>query len=95
MVEFGQGRNVAFYPNDYSVYLSALNEPKTPAWGEPTRLKKGTPAWAVRDLANGTVCLVSYHTVVSVFAGGQVRHLGKWSQTTTRHQKLFEEHCRG
>lgn len=35
--------------------------------------------------------LLSYSTVVSVSKNGKVEHFGKWSQTTTRHQKEFEK----
>ena len=87
--EFGTGRNVQFAPNDYSKYLGELNDPKIPEWGTPERLKAGTPAWKVFDKANGVWCCVSYNTVVSVYDGASVRDLGKWSMTTTRHQKMF------
>lgn len=89
--EMGEGRGVTFRVCDYSAYLNALNQPKTPVWGEPERLKRGTPAWKVRDTANGLTVLVSYNTVVSVWDGHEVRHLGKWSLTTSRHQRLFEQ----
>ena len=91
MVGFGEGRNVGFAPSHYEEYLAALVEPRQPVWGTPVRLKKGTPAWAVKDEANGLLCLVSYYTVVSFKAGNAVRHLGKWSMTTTRHQKMFAD----
>ena len=42
------------------------------------------------DHENGVVELQSYSTIVSRCINGKVRHLGKWSQTTTRHQKEFE-----
>ena len=87
--DFGTGRRVQFAPNDYSKYLGELNDPKTPVWGTPERLKAGTPAWKVFDRANGLWCCVSYNTVVSVYDGARVRELGKWSMTTTRHQKMF------
>ena len=87
--DFGTGRSVQFGPNDYSKYLDELNDPKTPVWGTPERLKAGTPAWKVFDKANGVWCCVSYNTVVSVYDGARVRDLGKWSMTTTRHQRMF------
>lgn len=46
-------------------------------------------AWVVRDTANGLTCLQSYRTIVSVMLGGHVRHLGKWTRTTSRHQCRF------
>ena len=39
---------------------------------------------------NGVLELMSYSTIVSRCENGKVQHLGKWSQTTTRHQKEFE-----
>ena len=44
----------------------------------------------VIDYGNGTIELQSYSTIVSRCIDGVVEHLGKWSQTTTRHQKEFE-----
>ena len=44
----------------------------------------------VIDRENGTIELYSYDTLVSQCVNGNVTHLGKWSQTTTRHQKEFE-----
>lgn len=46
-------------------------------------------AWIVKDIANGIVCLQSYATIVSVACGPTVRHLGKWSRTTSGHQSRF------
>lgn len=43
----------------------------------------------VIDHENGTVELQSYDTIVSRCVNGVVEHLGKWSQTTTRHQNEF------
>lgn len=40
---------------------------------------------------NGKLELLSYNTIVSVCENGIVTHLGKWSPTTTRHQKEFEK----
>lgn len=45
----------------------------------------------VVDYENGTLELVSYSTVVSRCVDGVVEHLGKWSQTTSRHQREFEK----
>lgn len=39
---------------------------------------------------NGVLYLLSYNTVVSQCKNGIVEHFGKWSQTTTRHQREFE-----
>lgn len=44
----------------------------------------------VIDYENGRQELRSYQTIVSRCINGVVEHLGKWSQTTTRHQKEFE-----
>ena len=40
---------------------------------------------------NGVVELQSYNTIVSRCVNGVVEHLGKWSQTTSRHQREFEK----
>lgn len=45
----------------------------------------------VIDYENGRQELRSYQTIVSRCQNGVVEHLGKWSQTTTRHQKEFEK----
>lgn len=39
----------------------------------------------------GVYYLMSYSTIVSESRHGVVKHYGKWSQTTTRHQKEFEK----
>lgn len=39
----------------------------------------------------GNKYLLSYSTIVSICKNGKIEHLGKWSQTTTRHQKEFEK----
>lgn len=44
----------------------------------------------VIDYENGMLELRSYSTIVSRCVNGVVEHLGKWSQTTSRHQKEFE-----
>ena len=44
----------------------------------------------VIDYENGILELRSYSTIVSRCENGVVEHLGKWSQTTSRHQKEFE-----
>ena len=43
------------------------------------------------DYKNGTFELQSYNTIVSRCINGKVEELGKWSQTTTRHQKEFRK----
>ena len=43
----------------------------------------------VIDHENGTFELQSYNTIVSRCINGKVEELGKWSNTTTRHQKEF------
>lgn len=45
----------------------------------------------VIDYENGRQELRSYQTIVSKCTNGVVEHLGKWSQTTTRHQREFEK----
>lgn len=45
----------------------------------------------VIDYENGTLELQSYNTIVSRCVNGKVEELGKWSQTTTRHQKEFRK----
>ena len=45
----------------------------------------------VIDHENGTIELQSYDTIVSRCVNGKVEELGKWSQTTTRHQKEFRK----
>ena len=43
------------------------------------------------DHENGVVELQSYNTIVSRCVDGVVEHLGRWSQTTSRHQREFEK----
>lgn len=45
----------------------------------------------VIDYGDGTYDLQSYSTIVSHCENGIVTHLGRWSQTTSRHQKEFEK----
>ena len=45
----------------------------------------------IRDYGFGQYELLSYGTVVSVCQNGEVARLGKWSRTTSRHQKEFEK----
>lgn len=45
----------------------------------------------VIDHGDGTLELMSYSTIVSRCVNGVVEHLGKWSQTTSRHQREFEK----
>ena len=45
----------------------------------------------VIDYGNGKTDLLSYDTIVSTAENGKVTHLGKWSNTTTRHQREFEK----
>lgn len=45
----------------------------------------------VIEYANGHKMLQSYETIVSdCDASGNVTHRGKWSMTTSRHQREFE-----
>lgn len=45
----------------------------------------------VIDHGNGFYQLQSYDTIVSECRDGKVKHLGKWSMTTSRHQREFEK----
>ena len=45
----------------------------------------------VIDYENGTIELQSYDTIVSRCINGKVEELGRWSMTTTRHQKEFRK----
>ena len=45
----------------------------------------------VIDHENGTLELLSYNTIVSRCVNGKVEELGKWSNTTTRHQREFRK----
>lgn len=45
----------------------------------------------VIDHENGIIELQSYDTIVSRCINGKVEELGKWSSTTTRHQKEFRK----
>lgn len=49
----------------------------------------------VIDHGNGVLELQSYSTIVSRCVNGAVEHLGKWSATTTRHQREFERQFGG
>ena len=40
---------------------------------------------------SGKIYLRSYDTIVSECENGVVKHYGKYSQTTSRHQKEFEK----
>lgn len=40
---------------------------------------------------NNIFYLLSYNTIVSQCKNGIVEHFGKWSSTTSRHQKEFEK----
>ena len=44
----------------------------------------------VLDYGGGVYELQSYDTIVSRCEDGKVTHLGRWSQTTSRHQREFE-----
>lgn len=45
----------------------------------------------VIEYSDGSHALKSYNTIVSREKGGKVKHLGKWSNTTSRHQREFEK----
>lgn len=44
----------------------------------------------VINYGGGYMELKSYDTIVSRVNNGKVEHLGKWSMTTSRHQREFE-----
>ena len=43
------------------------------------------------EVRGNEMFLYSYNTLVSTCKDGVVTHLGKWSTTTSRHQKEFEK----
>ena len=46
-------------------------------------------AWILTE-KDGSKYLQSYHTIVSMkFVGEEIQSLGKWSRTTSNHQRLF------
>lgn len=45
----------------------------------------------VINYGGGYMELKSYDTIVSRVDNGKVEHLGKWSVTTSRHQREFEK----
>ena len=65
----------------YTYELSARYDSRKSFYGKAT----------VIDYENGTLELRSYNTIVSRCVDGVVEHLGKWSQTTSRHQREFEK----
>ena len=89
-------------PYHYDIYLSELENPQAPSWEMLEELDVGRGsfvgagnAWIVRDTANGVICLQSYATIVSIYlGGGQTRDLGKWSRTTSGHQRCFAARMR-
>lgn len=89
-------------PYHYDIYLSALENPQSPRWEliEELNVARGSfngsgHAWIVRDTVNGVICLQSYATIVSIYLGdGEVRSLGNWSRTTSRHQSAFAARMR-
>ena len=81
-------------PSEIGEYLGVLENPARPEWEKVEVLNTNGTAWVVRDTANGVLALQSYSTVVSVLMGGEVRRLGKWSVTTSKHQCQFERWCR-
>lgn len=48
-------------------------------------------AWVITDTLTGNKYLQSYHTIVSIYFKDtdEIKHLGKWSVTTSRHQGCF------
>ena len=91
-------RHTWTYPYEHTDYAKLFNEEmfKYPQFELVEELDVGRGsfcgaghAWVVRDTANGLTCLQSYGTIVSVVLGGHVRHLGKWTKTTSFHQSRF------
>ena len=82
-------------PSDIEKYLEVLENPARPEWEKVEALNTNGTAWVVRDTANGVLALQSYSTVVSVYMGGEVKRLGRWSVTTSKHQGQFEYWCSG
>ena len=83
-------------PFKYGKYMESLANPKTPEFELVEEVYTGTGsyngaghAWIVHDKANDVTCLQSYYTIVSVVMGNVIRHLDKWSKTTSRHQCRF------
>ena len=69
-------------------YLAALESPKRPVWEEICQIDS-CQAWVVKDTANDVICLQSYYTIVSIKMGDEILDLGRWSNTTSRHQSKF------
>lgn len=53
-------------------------------------------AWVITDTLTGNKYLQSYHTIVSIYFKDtdEIKHLGKWSVTTSRHQGCFYRYCK-
>jgi len=88
------------YPGEWQTYLNSLENPKYPSFELIQELDVGNTcfagsgrAWVVRDTENGIVCLQSYATIVSVQSGSESVDLGKWSRTTSHHQRHFSVWC--
>ena len=57
--------------------------------GAEARPINACQAWVLTD-RDGNKYLQSYNTIVSVkFAGDNIQELGKWSRTTSKHQRYF------
>ena len=87
-------------PCEWQTYLNSLENPKNPKFELIGELDVGKGsfsgsgnAWVVRDTENGVVCLQSYATIVSVQTGSESVDLGKWSRTTSLHQRRFSSWC--
>lgn len=52
-------------------------------------------AWVITDTWTGDKYLQSYNTIVSIYFQDtdEIKQLGKWSRTTTRHQTSFYRYC--
>lgn len=49
-------------------------------------------AWVITDTLTGDKFLQSYSTIVSIYFKdtAEIKTLGKWSRTTSKHQQIFE-----
>ena len=69
-------------------------------WSEPKNRFKvvqidSKQAWVITDTWTGNKYLQSYNTIASIYFKDtdEIKMLGKWSVTTTRHQNCFFRYC--
>ena len=80
-------------PTDIRVYREKLENSMYPQWEKVKRFNRMN-AWVVRDTVNGNICLQSYRTIVAMKVGGEALSFGRWSVSTSRHQRDFAKWCR-